>query len=518
MKKTALLLVLCMVFSAALFGCSDTGTTEGDSTTPPASDNSENTGEQTPARTDLNLALTETPGTFDPHYTSLAVEQTILKQVYEPLIRIVGDGEEFPVLATEYTISEDGLAYTFNIREGVTFQNGDELTASDVVFSFERAKASAYLYTATEAISSIEAPDDHTVVITLSRVYAPFPQYLEQVYIISEDYYNEVGEDTFAAEPCGTGPYTLADYQTAVSATMEAYPDYWGGEAAIKTLNFKVISDTSTTLIAFEAGELDCIGVPPANWADIEASGKYSTQIVSGVNVGFMMMNHEVEPFNDKLVRQAISHAINRDDVCLMAMDGMAVPAYMLPNPDQVTGATEDTVMLQYDPEKAMELLAQAGFPDGFDAGPIKVTSGLVEKVAQVVQSNLAAVGIDSTIEIVELTAYSTDLTNGNYGLGITAATIGYDFSMYSIAYTSSAIGSFNFARYQNPEVDSLFSEALSTVDSEARNAVYKQILDIIQDDAVYVPIFYPATGSAANPNLNYNLDRGNVYYDWSWK
>ncbi len=126
--------------------------------------------------------------------------------------------------------------------------------------------------------------------------------------------------------------------------------------------------------------------------------------------------------------------------------------------------------------------------------------------------------GIDSTIEIVELTAYSTDLTNGNYGLGITAATIGYDFSMYSIAYTSSAIGSFNFARYQNPEVDSLFSEALSTVDSEARNAVYKQILDIIQDDAVYVPIFYPATGSAANPNLNYNLYRANVYYDWSWK
>ena len=122
------------------FGCSDTGTTEGDSTTPPVSDNNENTDEQTPARTDLNLALTETPGTFDPHYTSLAVEQTILKQVYEPLIRIVGDGEEFPVLATDYTISEDGLAYTFNIREGVTFQNGDELTASDVVFSFERAK------------------------------------------------------------------------------------------------------------------------------------------------------------------------------------------------------------------------------------------------------------------------------------------------------------------------------------------------------------------------------------------
>lgn len=515
MKKLSFCLTLCLIFILAISGCSTESARDPSEDDTPVLDDAD---QQTSARTDLNLSLSESPGTFDPHYTSLAVEQTLLKQMYEPLIRIVGDGEEVPVLATGYTISDDGLRYTFDIRSGVKFHNGSDMTASDVVFSFERAKGSPYLFNATEAIADIQAKDDHTVVITLSRVYAPFSQYLEQVYIISESYYNEVGEDKLAEAPCGTGPYQFVSFQTAASACLNAFPDYWGGEAAIKTLNFKIISDISTSLIAFEAGELDTVGVPPANWADIQASGKYTTDIVSSVNVAFMMMNHEVAPFDNKLIRQAISHAVKRDDVCLMAMDNQAVPAYTLPNPTMVSGAAQDTVTFEYDPERARQLIEQAGFPDGFDAGAIKVTSGLVEKIAQVVQANLADVGITTSIEIVELTSYSVDLANGNYTLGITAATIGYDFSMYSIAYTSNAIGSFNFARYNNPEVDALFAQALSAVDPTERNSIYKQILDIIQEDAVYVPIFYPATGSAIDPDLNYNLGRGNVFYDWSWK
>ena len=146
MKKLALFLALCMMLSVLLAGCSSTEQTPD---TPDSSNPTETGGDSgqpdAAPRTDLNMSLGEAPGTFDPHYSSLIAESTLEKQMYEPLIRIVDDGKEMPLLATDYSVSDDGLVYTFNIRQGVKFHNGEELKASDVVFTFERAKQSPYL-------------------------------------------------------------------------------------------------------------------------------------------------------------------------------------------------------------------------------------------------------------------------------------------------------------------------------------------------------------------------------------
>ena len=519
MKKLALFLALCMMLSVLLAGCSSTEQTPD---TPDSSNPTETGGDSgqpdAAPRTDLNMSLGEAPGTFDPHYSSLIAESTLEKQMYEPLVRIVDDGKEMPLLATDYSVSDDGLVYTFNLRQDVRFHNGEELKASDVVFTFERAKQSPYLMSATEAIASVEAADDYTFVMTLSHPYGPIMQYLDSILIINEKHYNEVGNDDFSLNPCGTGPYTLKDFQQAVSISMEAFPDYWGGEAPIKTLNWKIITDTSTSLIAFEAGELDYVGVPSASWADMQQDDRYCTEATSGLSVVFMMMNTEIAPFDSKQVRQAVNYALNKEDICLMAMDGLGVPAYTLANPELVAGATTDCPTYSYDPEKAKELLAEAGYPDGLDAGALKTTAGPMEKVSQVIQSNLATAGITISLEIVELTTFSTDLSGGNYTLGITAATIGYDFSMYSIAYMSQSIGSFNFARYSNPEVDALFAQALSTADNTERNELYKSITNIVQEDAVYAPVLFPSGGVAYHKDLHYVSGRGHVFYEWSWQ
>ena len=141
------------------------------------------------------------------------------------------------------------------------------------------------------------------------------------------------------------------------------------------------------------------------------------------------MLNHEVAPFDNKLVRQAMSYAINRDDMCLMALDGLATPAVTMARPSQVFGATEDCTVFNYDPDKAKELLAEAGYPDGFNAGTISTMTGYFEKVAQVAQSNLQAVGIQTDIAMQESSAYRTDCINGNFEIAVMGVTVGTDYA-----------------------------------------------------------------------------------------
>ena len=523
MKKIALFLALCLVLSMVLSGCSQTANPAPDSQTQ-SSDQTDPTS-STPSdevRTDLHLSLAEVPSVLDPHYLSLIVEQTISAQIYETLIFIEDDGTERPVLATDYTVSEDGLTYTFNLRQGVLFHNGEELKASDVVFTVERCREAPRMYAYVEPIASVEAADDYTVVITLSYEYAPFIQYIGSLQIVNEKFVTEVGDDALATQTCGTGPYMLNEFVQAQSVSITAFPDYWQGEASIKDIDWKIITDTSTTLVAFEAGELDYISVPSANWPDIEASGLYNTELLESNHVTYLILNHTVEPFNNKLVRQAISHAINRDDMCLMALDGLATPAYTLAHPDRVFGATDDCTTFEYDPEAAMDLLAQAGYPDGFNAGVIKTIGSYFQKVAQVAQSNLLAVGIQCDIEMAETSAYVTDCTNGNFGIAVMGSSMGNDFAMFDMPYASQYIDSNNYARYSNPEVDDLFAQGVATVNPDERLAIYSQLIEIVQDDAVYVPIFFRQSPVAYDKNLNTKFYEASglstaLYYEWSW-
>lgn len=522
MKKLALFLALCMVFTLVLAGCqNDSG--EPNTNDPGQSQGADNQDDQNQSsgekRTDLHLAMAEVPSVLDPHYANLIVEQTITSQIYEALIFIDDDGTEYPCLATDYTISDDGLVYTFNLRQGVKFHNGEEFKASDVVFSIERCRESARMYSYVEPIASVEAPDDYTAVITLSYQYAPFIQYVGALWIVNEKHVTEVGKDAFATDPCGTGPYMLKSFEPTLSTSVTAFSDYWGGQAPIKDIDWKIITDTSTALVAFEAGEIDYIGVPSANWEDIKANSKYTTELLEANHTTYLVMNHEVAPFDNKLVRQALNYAINKDDMCLMAKDGLAAPAYTLAKETLVWGATNDTTVYEYDVEKAKAKLAEAGYPDGFDAGAIKTIGAYFEKVAQIAQSNFAAIGVTTTVEMCESSAYMADCIAGNIGLAVMGVTVGTDFAMFDQVYATQFINNLNLARYSNPTVDDLFKQGVATTDHAERQAIYKQLIDIVQEDAVYIPVFYGQSPVAYNPNLSPKSHvSGNLFKEWSWK
>ena len=513
MKKLALVLALCMVFSIVLAGCSSD---QEQSSTP---DGQSSTDNETGKRTDLRLALQEIPSVLDPHYANMTVEQWIAAQIYEPLYFIEDDGTEVPTLATDYTISDDGLTWTFTLREGVQFHNGEPLKASDVVYTIERCRGAARMYSYVEPIADVTAPDDNTVVFTLGYEYAPFLNYIGSLMIVNEKYCTEVGEEGMRTSTCGTGPYVLKEHNQNIETTLQANPNYWREEAPIKDISFKIITDTSTMLIAFESGELDCVTVPSPNWEAIQATGKYTTVLNDAIHVSYLMMNHIVEPFDNKLVRQAVNYALNKDDMVLMAMDGLAAPAMTLAKPGYVFGATEDCPTYPYDPDKARELLNQAGFPDGFDAGAIKTISGYFEKIAQVAQSNLADVGITATIEVCESSAYNDDCIGGNFSLAVMGVTVGTDMANYDMIYHTKYIDNLNCARYSNPEVDALFDEGVATVDKAEREQIYKELISIVQEDAVYAPVFFRQSPVAYDPGLNatFYLSQ-NLYYEWSWK
>lgn len=471
-------------------------------------------------RTDLNLRIGDAFSTVDPHNLSLNSDIMLSRQIYEPLYWINDEGEEIPMLATEYSVSEDGLTWTFQLREGVTFQNGDPLTAQDVVYSYERCFDNAYMQEKVEAIDSVTAPDDSTVEMHLKYQFSPLMEKIAAIGIVSQSFAEANMDDQglLGFNACGTGAYSVKEAIPDVSITLEAYSGYWGGEAPIKTLNFEQITDETTAVTAFEAGEIDVMSIPSANWAQISESGQYNTDSRPSNHVVYLIFNTEAAPFDNRELRQAIAYAINREDIIAVAADGLADPATSLAT-SYMLGYTEDHMTYEYDPEKAKELLAEAGSPDGLDIGSMKTMSGsYFEKVMQVVQSQLAEVGITSTIEGMDGNSLVEDCITGNFTLADMGQNLSLDYDFLKTYFNEEYINGLNMARVSDSQIQELFEQGASTTDKEERLAIYQEIEDLTQELCAYVPLYNLQTTTAWNKDLNYTPSvTGVLYKDCSW-
>lgn len=471
-------------------------------------------------RTDLNLRISDAFSTVDPHNLSLNSDIMLSRQVYEPLYWINDEGEEIPMLATEYSVSEDGLTWTFQLREGVTFQNGDPLTAQDVVYSYERCFDNAYMQEKVEAIDSVTAPDDSTVEMHLKYQFSPLMEKIAAIGIVSQSFAEANMDDQglLGFNACGTGAYSVKEAIPDVSITLEAYSGYWGGEAPIKTLNFEQITDETTAVTAFEAGEIDVMSIPSANWAQISESGQYNTDSRPSNHVVYLIFNTEAAPFDNRELRQAIAYAINREDIIAVAADGLADPATSLAT-SYMLGYTEDHMTYEYDPEKAKELLAEAGYPDGLDIGSMKTMSGsYFEKVMQVVQSQLAEIGITSTIEGMDGNSLVEDCITGNFTLADMGQNLSLDYDFLKTYFNEEYINGLNMARVSDSQIQELFEQGASTTDREERLAIYQEIEDLTQELCAYVPLYNLQTTTAWNKDLNYTPSvTGVLYKDCSW-
>lgn len=470
-------------------------------------------------KSDIVVAVDADVDTLHPTDFSTTVELGVLNQIYDTLLYYSPDGTKDPEprIAESYEISDDGLDYTFHLRDDVTFHDGTPVTADDVVFSIELYKASEYQGSQISMLSSVEATDEHTVVCHLDAPYSPFLQGICSPMIASKAYY-ESSEDDFVNNPIGTGPYKFVSRAKGSNIKLEANEDYYRGAPEIKEVTFEVIPDSSTKAIALQTGEVNFAEIDSATKPQLEANPAITIAEVPTSAFSYIAMNTEKEPFNDVKVRQAINYAIDRDNLVAVCYDGEAEVNSNICAKERF-GYSDDQFQYTYDPEKAKELLAAAGIETPYDLGEILVAEKY-SNLATVIQNDLKAVGLDVTISVKEFNSYISDLQNGSYGITALNMTLEGDTQTLEMAFTSDYIGIANNARYSDEEMDKLFEQARTETDNDKRAEIFNEIFTKAQDEAIYAVMCNPMTLYAYNSDLTcpeFVLE-GNYYlYDFSW-
>ena len=470
-------------------------------------------------KTDIVVAMDADVDTLHPTDFSTTVELGVLNQIYDTLLYYSPDGTKDPEprIAESYEISDDGLDYTFHLRDDVTFHDGTPVTADDVVFSIELYKASEYQGSQISMLSSVEATDEHTVVCHLDAPYSPFLQGICSPMIASKAYY-ESSEDDFVNNPIGSGPYKFVSRAKGSNIKLEANEDYYRGAPEIKEVTFEVIPDSSTKAIALQTGEVNFAEIDSATKPQLEANPAITIAEVPTSSFSYIAMNTEKEPFDDARVRQAINYAIDRDNLVAVCYDGEAEVNSNICAKERF-GYSDDQFQYTYDPEKAKELLAEAGIETPYDLGEILVAEKY-SNLATVIQNDLKAVGLDVTISLKEFNSYISDLQNGSYGITALNMTLEGDTQTLEMAFTSDYIGIANNARYSDEEMDKLFGQARTETDNDKRAEVFNEIFTKAQDEAIYAVMCNPMTLYAYNSDLTcpeFVLE-GNYYlYDFSW-
>ncbi|HAZ67108.1 MAG: ABC transporter substrate-binding protein [Oscillibacter sp.] len=483
MKKKLLALFLALVMvGAVLPGCGD------GSKDPGGQGNNGKTGEPVKGGEITVGIAQDLDDSLDPHQTVAAGTREVLFNIFEGLVKPNSDGEMIPAVAEKYTLSEDGTTYTFTLREGVKFHNGQTVTAEDVVYSINRCAAvpegqEKPLVAAFSAVKSVEALDEKTVAVTIAQRDLEFISYMTAA-IIPADYENQ---DT---APVGTGPFRFVSRTPQQDFVMERFEDYWGAPAWLDKVTYKICENADALVMNLNGGSIDlCAHLTSAQASQLNQN----FQVLEGTMnlVQAIYLNNQAKPFDNQLVRQALCYAIDRQGIMDMVADGHgtavgssiypAFTKYFLP---------ELVDKYPHSVEKAKELLAQAGYPDGFDM-TISVPNNYQPHMdtAEVVAEQLREAGINVTIQPVEWSTWLDTIYNGRQ---FQATVVGVDAANMTaramLERFTSDYGK-NFINYNNPAYDALFQKAINAQDEAEQTDLYKQMETMLADTAANVYI-----------------------------
>ena len=326
MKKRMLnCLAAAAVLALVLTGCGG-GQKSGDAPAASGSTQGSGTGE---TKDSLTIALTNEPTTLDPQLAADSIGGMIILNLHDPLVRRDPDGNVVPGLAQTWEVADDGMSITFHLQEGVKFQDGSGLTAEDVAFSLNRAidKPQSELY--TSFMDSAEAVDGSTVKVNLKYKELAALQYLTQTNsaIVSKAYVESVGDENYAAKPCGTGPYKLVEWQKGSKIILESNEDYYRGAPAIKHIELRVLKEATTAMVALESGDVDLVyNIGGLDVMAVQSNDKLGYQETNGTAIWNLAFNVNVEPFDDVKVRKALAMAVKRAIVGAMAFGFRVAP------------------------------------------------------------------------------------------------------------------------------------------------------------------------------------------------
>lgn len=527
MLKKATYLLLCVFLVAALCACSGGG--GGDSSGSGGSGSSGGGGGNAPAvntaqKDAVIIAMTGgEPGGFDPHRSLDLNAMTVFVNLYDTLVEsdVACSNDIRPELATSWEISDDGLTYTFHLRDDVTFHNGEKFTSADAKYSIERAQVEPASASYCTMIESVETPDDYTVVVHLNMKFADFLRCIGGVYfaIVNEKAITESGAD-YARTPVGTGPYKFVEWKQGDYITMEAFGDYFDAGFPIKHVTYKYFADTSTALIALQNGEIDAFPNSAAIDAPtVEADPNLSLTYIASDTSTWIGMNLNAAPFDDIRVREAIRYAINKDSVLKGALNGEGFVANSNLNKKMLGYNASTPPTNLYDVAKAKELMKEAGYENGFSCTMKVVPTDSRDKAAQIVQAQLKEIGIDIHIEQLERATFFEVAGSGNYEMVL--HTINWPDADNMLTYLYHSEGPFNWQQaYNNPQVDDLLLQARQELDSAKRGQMYEQIVKIAFDNCHNIPLYFPNQYFSHKAGLQGIEIIDNVYFPpnrWHW-
>ncbi|MEC9244863.1 MAG: ABC transporter substrate-binding protein [Pseudomonadota bacterium] len=432
------------------------------------------------ARTDLVVGVVLEPPHLDPTASAAAaIDEILYANLFQGLTRIGRNGEVLPALAESWEVSDDGRTYTFKLRSGVTFHDGTTFDAEDVKFTLDRARAEDSTNAQKQlfaAIDTVEAVDPATVKITLSAPQGSFLYNLgwgDAVIVAPES------AETNKENPIGTGPFKFDKWAKGSSVTLVKNPDYWGEPAALEKAEFRVVPDAAAAIPALLSGDVQAFPQMPAGDAliQIESDPRFVVAIGATEGETILSTNNGREPFSNIKVRQAIAHALNREEI--IAGNGSG---YGTPIGSHFSPANEAYVDLTgtypYDPAKAKALLAEAGYPDGFKATLKLPPPPYARDGGQVVASQLRQVGIELEIIPVEWAQWLEQVfKNKDYDLTIVSHTEPNDINIY-------ARDDYYF-NYKNPAFKEVMNALEATADPKRRIELYQTAQKIIAQDAV---------------------------------
>ncbi len=447
------------------------------------------------------------PQALDPAAVTAVNDFRILMNVYDGLVRYApGTLEVEPALATAWEISEDGKTYTFTLREGVSFHDGTPFDAEAVKFNFDRMLDEDHPFHDTgpfplafffSAVDEVEVVDDMTVRFHLNAPYAPFLSNLAYPtgLIVSPAAVEQYGQD-FGRNPVGTGPFRFAEWRPNEAVVVERNPDYWGGAPALEAVVFRPITDANTRTAEMLAGGIDLmVEVPPVALGNFEGAG-FELVEQAGPHVWFLILNAREEPFSDKRVRQAANYAIDKEALVNDVLEGTAEVAAG-PIPPAFAWAYDDALQpYPHDPEKARALLSEAGVEN--PAVTFYVTeggSGMLDPIpmATAIQADLEEVGFDVAIETYEWNTFLGQVNPGLEGKADMAEMAWMTNDPDTLPYLTLRTeawpeqGGFNSGYYSNEEVDRLLEEARTSTDQDERAELYRQVQEIVHEDAPWV-------------------------------
>lgn len=478
MKKISILALLGLLSVAVLSGCKD------------------GTKKKEKLEGSVVVGITQDLDSLDPHKAVAAGTKEVLYNLFEGLVKPDQDGNLVPAVAESYQISEDGKTYSFVLRKDVKFHNGKTVTAEDVLYSLKRCAGmletsdpEVQVVAALSVISDITASTENgaTIIkVSLKEANTELIGYLT-CSIIPCDYADQ------KTKPVGTGPFRFVSYTPMSSLVMEKNEEYYGKKASLKQVTFSISESTDAAFLKLKAQEIDVFPYLTSDQA-AQLQDKYNIEVGEMSLVQGLFLNNKVKPFDSKEVRQAVNYAVNKDEILTMLNDGKGKKIGSGVYAGFGAYFNENCVnTYSYDPEKAKELLAKAGYPNGFSFTCV-VPSNYTYHVqtAEVIAAQLKKVGITMNIQLIEWASWLSDVYAAH---DFEATIIGLDSQLAPSDILKYYIGGSkkNFINYESEDFDTVYKAAVATTDTAKKKELYMKAQQYLADDAASVFIQSPS-------------------------